>query len=122
MWYLICMSDYVWENLKFPILTCIIAIILTIIFVVTCSKRHKKFINKAKKLCLGMSKNQVLSIMGEYPTSTERDENKEILIWEKSQWKGIQHGGTVTRGVKVVLVDGKVYDISNKNMNKSTFW
>lgn len=110
-----------WEYMAIPLLFGGITLLVTIIIVVMWCKRHKDFINNAEALEQGMSKSEVLSIMGE-PTSKEYDGNKEILIWEKSQWKGIQNGGTVTRGVKVVIVNNKVVSISNKNLDKSTFW
>ena len=110
-----------WEYMKMPLLFGGLMFIVVIVFVIMWSKRHKDFINDAETLSQGMSKNEVLSIMGE-PTSKEVDGDKEILTWEKSQWKGIQNGGTVTRGVKVVIVDNKVVSISNKNLDKSTFW
>lgn len=110
-----------WEHLAMPLLFGGIALVIVVIFVAMWSKRHKSFINNAQEIEQGMTKDEVLSIMGE-PTSKEYDGNKEILIWEKSQWKGIQNGGTVTRGVKVVIVNNKVVSVSNKNLDKSTFW
>lgn len=122
MQFLLCMSEFVWENIKIPILVSLVALVILFICVIAWSRKHKKFINKSSNISLGMTKSQVISIMGGYPTSTERNGDKEILIWEKNQWKGIAHGGTLTRGVKVVFLNGKVYDISSKNMDKSTFW
>ena len=110
-----------WENLKIPLIVGGICLVLVFIFVYLLCKRHKNFINNAQNIHNGMSKDEVLSIMGQ-PTTEERDGNKLILIWEKNQWKGIQHGGTVTRAVKVIFVNNKVISVSNKNLDKSTFW
>lgn len=110
-----------WEYLKIPLIVGGICLILVFIFVYLWCKRHKNFINNAQNIHNGMSKDEVLSIMGQ-PTTEERDGNKLILFWEKNQWKGIQNGGTVTRAVKVVFVNNKVISVSNKNLDKSTFW
>ncbi len=110
-----------WEYLSMPLLVGGIALLLVVVIVVLWSSRHKEFVNSAKEIYSGMSRSEVISIMGE-PTSKEYIGDEEILIWEKSQWKGIQNGGTVTRAVKVVLVDDIVVSVSNKNLDKSTFW
>ena len=109
------------EYIISPIIVGIITLIIVFIFIAKWSGKHQKFIDDAESIKVGMTKEEVLSIMGS-PTTTEQDENKTILIWEKSQWKGIQNGGTVTRGIKVVFVENKVISISNKNLDKSTFW
>ena len=109
------------EYLVLPIIVGVITLIIGIIIIFAWSKRHKDFIDSAEMITEGMSKEEVLNIMGT-PTSEEKDGQKLILIWEKSQWKGIQHGGTVTRGIKVVIVNNKVISVSNKNLDKSTFW
>lgn len=60
--------------------------------------------------------------MGEEPTTKENNNKQTILVWEKSQWKGIQNGGTLTRSVKVVFENNKVVSVTTKNLDKSTFW
>ena len=109
------------ENLIVPIIVGLLCFVFLIFFICIWCGRHKDFINRAQSISKGMTIDEVLNIMGE-ATSEEHDGNKLILIWEKSQWKGIQNGGTVTRGVKVVFVKDKVVSISHKNLNESTFW
>lgn len=99
-----------------------IIIVGIIVFCVLWSKRHSDFIKKAESIKVGMTGDDVLSIMGCSATTAEEDGDKTIAIWEKSQWKGIQHGGTVTRAIKVVFVNGKVTSVSSKHLDKSTFW
>ena len=79
-------------------------------------KRHKDFINNAESIHNGMSKDEVMRIMGQ-PTTAETDGNKIILIWEKNQWKGILGGGTLTRSLKVVFIDNKVTSVLTKNLH-----
>ena len=110
-----------WEYMAMPFIIGGIFLLIVIVIVANVCKGHRDFIDNAYQLEESMSKSEVIDIMGE-PTSIEKDGKKQILIWEKSQWKGIQNGGTVTRGVKVVIVNNKVVSISNKNLDKSTFW
>lgn len=114
-------EEEMWEYMKYGILVGIICIALLFIFVFFWCSRHKDFINNAKRIEKGMSKDRVLNIMGE-PTSKENYYNKEIIIWEKRQWKGFLHGGTLTRTLKVSFINNYVSDISYKNFDKSTFW
>lgn len=109
------------EYLAMPLIVGIIMLVIVFIIIANWSGRHKDFIENVNNLEEGMSKQEVLDIMGE-PTSEELDGKKDILIWEKSQWKGIQNGGTVTRSVKVVIKNDKVISIVTKNLDKSTFW
>lgn len=109
------------EYLAAPFIAGIIVMIIVVFILIAITGGHKDFINKAQALKEGMTLKEVIDIMG-YPTIKEKDDDKVILIFEKSQWKGIQHGGTVTRAVKVVLKNDKVISISDKNLNQSTFW
>ena len=111
--------------MNFQILAIIITILgisLIFLFIFLWSKRHRDFISNANEISQGMTYDEVLSIMKVSPTSTEEDGDKKIAIWEKNQWKGIQNGGTLTRSVKVVFKDDVVVSISNKNLDKSTFY
>lgn len=105
---------------------CIIVgvITLTICFVIIFSitGKHKSFINNASQIQNGMTMNEVVDLMGESPTTRENNNNQTILVWEKSQWKGIQNGGTLIRSVKVVFENNKVVSVTTKNLDKSTFW
>lgn len=109
------------EYLALPIFAGIIVMVIVIFILIAITGGHKDFIKNAQLLKEGMTYKEVTDIMG-YPTSQEKDENKTILIFEKSQWKGIQNGGTITRTVKVVFKNDKVVSISNKNLDQSTFW
>lgn len=99
-----------------------ICIIGIFVFIYMWSKRHRDFINRAKSIKLDMPAEGVFSIMGCSATTIEEDGDKVIAIWEKNQWKGIQHGGTITRSIKVTFADERVVSISSKNLDSSTFW
>jgi outer membrane protein assembly factor BamE (lipoprotein component of BamABCDE complex) len=109
------------EYLGAPLIVGVVIILIVIFVLIAITGEHKNFIKNAQLLKEGMTLKEVIDIMG-YPTSKEKDDDKTILIFEKSQWKGIQHGGTVTRAVKVVFKEEKVVSISNKNLDQSTFW
>lgn len=96
-----------------------LAVIFTIIYFVC--KRHSDFIRKADKIKSGMSVDEVLQIMGCAATTTEENGDRLVAEWEKSQWKGIQNGGTLVRSIKVVFVNGRVDSVIGKNLDKSTF-
>lgn len=99
----------------------VVALIIVIIIVVFVCGSHMGFIEHAKSIKEGMTQEEVINIMGE-PTSREKSGSKTVLIWEDTQWKGIQHGGTLTRSVKVFFQKNIVVSISYKNLDKSTFW
>lgn len=110
------------EYLMPVIIVGIISLVIVFIVIFAITGKHKNFIINANQITNGMTENDVLDTLGEQPTSRENDGNKTILIWEKSQWKGIQNGGTLVRSLKVVLQNGKVVSVSSKNLDKSTFW
>lgn len=100
----------------------ILCLFFIFFFVYLICKRHIDFIEAAKNIKQGMTYDEVISIMKIPPTSTEHDDDKKILIWEKNQWKGIQHGGTLTRAVKITFKNNIVISIATKNLDKSTFF
>ena len=110
------------EYMVLPIIAGIIVFVIVLFIIFAITGRHKDFISNAKQITNGMTTDEVLSIMGESPTSEERDGDKTIFTWEKSQWKGIQNGGTLVRSVKVVIKNNKVISVATKNLDKSTFW
>ena len=97
------------------------AIIVFIIFlVVACIivKKHENFIDYAEKIVQGMTFEEVESIMKISPTSIEDTNDTRIVIWEKRQWVGIAHGGTLIRAVKVTFKNNIVISIAKTNLNK----
>lgn len=100
----------------------IVFIILIFVVVFAITGRHKDFIRKANRITNGMTINEVINILEESPTSRETDGDKKMLIWEKSQWRGMLRGGTLVRSLKVVFQNGKVISVSTKNLDKSPFW
>lgn len=100
----------------------IIALAVVIAFVYFWCKRHDDFIKRAYSIKKGMSVDEVLSVMGCSATTAEEEGDRLIAVWEQSQWKGIQNGGTLTRSVKVVFEDGVAVSIVTKNLDKSTFY
>lgn len=105
--------------MEFIIGLAILIIVLIIVFSI--SGKHKSFIDNAQSIKQDMTINEVMDIMNEPPTSQEILDGKTILLWEKSQWKGMINGGTLTRSLKVVFINDKVVSVSTKNLDKSTF-
>lgn len=56
-------------------------------------------------------------ILGTKPANWEQDEDKLIIIYEKTQWRGFLRGGTIVRSVKVTLIDEKVVKVTTKNLD-----
>jgi len=100
----------------------VITLVIVFVIIFSITGRHKDFIENAQQIENGMSISEVVTIMKEEPTTREQSNGQTILIWEKSQWKGIQNGGTLTRAIKVVFKNDKVVSVSTKNLDKSTFW
>ena len=107
------MSTFLWIII---LLTCIISALSIYIFWKIYNSR-KKF-EKAKSIHNGMSKTDVLNIMGQ-PTSWENEDNKEILVWKKINM--VEHVGVINFGVKVVIKDEIVISTSHENLNKSMY-
>lgn len=66
-------------------------------------QRHVIFIERARSIEYGMTLEQVKSIMKAPYSFKEVEGDKFSLVWEKRQWKGFIHGGTITRRIKVVF-------------------
>lgn len=107
----------------FMIIIFVVFWIILIVMSVNVVNSHKRFINNAKKIELGMTKNDVISLMGE-PTGKRisEDSSKYILLWQKSQWKGIAFGGTLIRSVRITFENDKVVSIEEDNLNKSLYF
>lgn len=100
----------------------VVALVAVFIFVYLWCKRHNDFIAKATAIKNGMTLDEVLSVMGCSATTAEEDGSRLVAVWEQSQWKGIQNGGTLVRSIKVVFEDGIVVSVVGKNLDKSTFF
>ena len=108
------MSIFLWITI---LLTCIFPLPIYIFFKMY--NNRKKFMEKAKSIHNGMSKTDVLNIMGQ-PTSWENENDKEILIWKKVNM--VEHVGIINFGLKVVIQNGIVTSTSHENLNKSMYW
>ncbi|HCW81417.1 MAG TPA: hypothetical protein DHG49_01525 [Clostridiales bacterium] len=53
----------------------------------------------------------------EQPALKDEEDDKLIITYEKTQWRGFLRGGTIVRSVKVTLVDERVVKVTTKNMD-----
>lgn len=101
------------------IIICLLSFFIAIWLLRKVYLSRKIFIKKAKSIHNGMTKTDVISLMGK-PTSWEYEADKEILIWEKVNM--VEHIGVINFGVKVIIKDGVVTATSHKNLDKSMYW
>lgn len=77
-----------------------------------------KMIDGYNQLREGMSKNDVISLLGE-PNGHKRRGGVETLIWRNSEFKGWARGGTIERTIEVDFEDDKVTGWDGQNMSAS---
>lgn len=76
-----------------------------------------KFRDGAQQIRVGMSMQEVESIMGQ-PSYTKLHNDKSIeYIYEKSEWKGFVRGGTKVRRMEIVFSPDKKVISIGKNSN-----
>ena len=71
-----------------------------------------------KQLYTGMSKSDVIDLLGE-PTGQKARNGIETLIQRNSEFKGWARGGTIERTIEVDFEDGKVTGWDGQNMSAS---
>ena len=95
-----------------------------IIFVVI--RIEKKSSNQSRmkenyaKLKIGMSKEEVISLLGQ-PTGIRTRNGVETLTWKQSEWKGIFRGGSIVRSIVADFEKGLLTGYDSENMDKSRF-
>lgn len=71
-----------------------------------------------KQLRAGMSKNEVISLLGA-PTGQKRSNGIETLIWRNTEFKGWMRGGNMERTIEVDFENDKVCGWDGQNMSAS---
>lgn len=83
-------------------------------------KSTTKMINGYMQLQIGMSKTEVLNLLGS-PTGCRTQNGMETFTWKHSEFKGLVRGGTIVRTIIVDFVDDKVTGYDSENMDRSRF-
>lgn len=82
--------------------------------------KSERMQNGYKKLREGMSREEVISVLGE-PDSEGMRNGVETMGWETQEWRGVLRGGRVTRSVEVEMKDGRVIGYNGHNINMSIY-
>ena len=97
-----------------------IGVILLVIILIVCfslASSGNAFRDNSQKIQVGMTKNDVVSIMGEPSFTKQHQDGSTELIYEKSEWKGWLRGGTQTRRMEIVVSSDNVVITIGKNSN-----
>ena len=103
-----------------------IVIVLPFVFlIISASKNEKKFIENSKKIYPGMSKEDVVEILGDRYSQSYLKNDIEKLEWKWRHGgyssrvaKGVYvHSGSFTRKVSVSFQNGKVMEVNSLNMD-----
>lgn len=96
-----------------------LAIFIVIIAVAVSS--GNKFRDGSRQIAVGMTEDEVESIMGAPSFTKQHQDGSYEFIYEKSEWKGVLRGGTQTRRMEVVFSsEHKVISVGrNANCDKS---
>lgn len=78
----------------------------------------KKMVNGYSQLRVGMSKKEVISILGQ-PSGQRVRGGIETLIWSSTEFRGIARGGSMERKMEVDFENGKVTGWDGSNMSAS---
>lgn len=84
-------------------------------------KSGNDFRDNSEQIEMGMTVDEVKSIMGEPSYTKNYTDNSFEYIYEKDEWKGWARGGTKTRRMEIIFSkDKKVISIArNKNCDMS---
>lgn len=104
----------------------VIGVIFVVVLIVICvmvASSGNKFRENSQSVTNGMTKKEVIDIMGE-PSYTKKHQNgSEEYIYEKSEWKGWARGGTKVRRMEIVFSsEGKVISIGRNQNCDMTGW
>ncbi len=77
-----------------------------------------RMISGYKQLRQGMSKEEVISLLGE-PNGQKKRGGVETLVWRNTEFKGWMRGGNMERTIEVDFEDGKVCGWDGQNMSAS---
>ena len=99
------------------IVLCVVVIIALFDVMIKQLVSGNKFRDGAQQITVGMSMQDVESIMGQ-PSYTKTHNDKSIeYIYEKSEWKGFVRGGTKVRRMEIVFSPDKKVISVGKNSN-----
>ena len=94
----------------------VILLVLLVVFIVKTVSEGEAFKSNSNSLKMGMTKNEVISIMGNPSYQTSHQDGSYTLVYEKSEWKGIFRGGTRTRKIELVFsAEDKVISIGKNS-------
>ena len=77
-----------------------------------------KMIEGYSQLKMGMSKEEVIKLLGE-PNGHKMIDGVETMIWSNTEFKGWVRGGTMERKIEVNFKDDKVVGYDGQNMSAS---
>ncbi len=99
----------------------ILVIIIVICFAIASSGNQWRA--NSRKIEVGMTEDEVVSIMGSPSFTKQHQDGSYEFIYEKSEWKGWLRGGTATRRMEIVFSTGKKVISVGKNANcERTGW
>ena len=101
----------------------IYVILLIVLFAVliAAATSGNKFRDNSRRIVVGMTENEVVSIMGTPSFTKQHQDGSYEFVYEKGEWKGVFRGGTQTRRMEIVFNSEKrVISIGrNANCDKS---
>ena len=77
-----------------------------------------KMIEGYSQLKMGMSKEEVIKLLGE-PNGHKMIDGVETMIWSNTEFKGWVRGGTMERKIEVNFKDDKVVGYDGQNTSAS---
>lgn len=80
-------------------------------------KRTKKMQKDFSEIKVGMTREELITLLGQPTSSGATDDGKTILKWEHNEFKGLAAGGNVKRKITVELKDKKVVAFSGDELN-----
>lgn len=95
----------------------LVFIIIVVIYIYKQVTEGNSFRDNSKRIQVGMSKSQVISIMGEPSFRKNHQNGSYELIYERSEWKGFWRGGTKTRRMELVFSSDNILISIGKNQN-----
>lgn len=100
------------------VVICLIAMFLVYIPIILRNYNRKKeeeeFIENHREIRPGMSKYEVLSILGDQYTQSFLKNGVEKLEW---RFRSRSYSGTITRRISVKFKDGEVIEVNSLNMD-----
>ncbi|MBQ2809724.1 MAG: outer membrane protein assembly factor BamE [Clostridia bacterium] len=95
----------------------LVFIIIVVIYIYKQVTEGNSFRDNSKRIQVGMSKSQVISIMGEPSFRKNHQNGSYELIYKRSEWKGFWRGGTKTRRMELVFSSDNILISIGKNQN-----